>query len=249
MPDRALKRAKTSHAVVEHVQREIFEGRLRPGDRVDVDQISTTLGVSPTPVREALLLLERDGLISARVHRSARVEHFDARTLRADFQVLGLLSGVAVARVAKDRDPEVIAELRRLLDELRATPGDQRTRVEEITTEMLRVQHRAGATPRLRAELRGFSGFLLWLVGVSDRRSHDEIVAAQVAVIDAIVAGASRRASQARVADARAAAEEVIRELVARGVLADDGLPDGPGADSDAGAGAGSDGGSAGSGG
>src|SRR6516165_435704 len=156
MAQPALKRAKVSRAVVEYVQREIFEGRLRPGDRVDVELISATLGVSPTPVREALLLLERDGVISSRVHRAAFVEHFDARTLRADFHVLGLLSGVAVARVAKNRDPSVIAELQQMLQELEATPPEADARRREVATEILRVEHRAGATPRLRAELRGF---------------------------------------------------------------------------------------------
>jgi DNA-binding GntR family transcriptional regulator len=223
MAQPALKRAKTSRAVVEYVQREIFDGRLRPGDRIDVELISATLGVSPTPVREALVLLERDGVISTRLHRAAYVEHFSARTLRADFHVLGLLSGVAAARVAKDRDPAVIAELQRILQELEETPADAHARRHELTFEILRVQHRAGATPRLRAELRGFSGFLEWAARNSDRRSHDEIVQAQARVIDAIVAGHERQASQWRLADARAAAEEVIRDLVSRGVLPDDG--------------------------
>ncbi len=224
-----LKRAKTSRAVVEFVQREIFEGRLRPGDRIDVELISATLGVSPTPVREALMLLERDGVVSTRVHRAALVEHFDARTLRADFHVLGLLSGVAVARVAKDRAPSVIAELRRLLHEIEATPADADARLNELGTEILRIEHRAGATPRLRAELRGFDGFLNWAAENSRHRSHDEIVQAHARVIDAIIAGDERRASQYRLADARSAAEEVIGELVRRGVLPDDGDAAAPG--------------------
>ncbi len=219
----ALRRAKTSRAVVEYVQREIFEGHLRPGDRIDVELIGARLGVSPTPVREALVLLERDGVISTRVHRAAFVEHFDARTLRADFHVLGLLSGVAAARVAKDHNPFVIAELQRLLQELEETPPEARGRQQELITDILRVQHRAGATPRLRAELRGFSGFLEWAARMSDRRSHEDVVQAQGQVIDAIVAGNERRASQCRLADARAVAEEVIRELLRRGVLPDDG--------------------------
>jgi DNA-binding GntR family transcriptional regulator len=218
-----LKRAKTSRAVVEYVQREIFEGRLRPGDRIDVELISVTLGVSPTPVREALMLLERDGVVSTRVHRAALVEHFDARTLRADFHVLGMLSGVAVARVAKDRDPSVIAELQRVLHELETTPADADARLNELGTEILRIEHRAGATPRLRAELRGFDGFLNWAAQNSRHRSHAEIVQAHAQVIDAIIAGDERRASKYRLADARAAAEEVIGELVRRGVLPDDG--------------------------
>jgi DNA-binding GntR family transcriptional regulator len=209
--------------VVEYVQREIFEGRLRPGDRVDVELISATLGVSPTPVREALLLLERDGVISSRVHRAAFVEHFDARTLRADFHVLGLLSGVAVARVAKNGDPSVIAELQRMLQELEATPPEADARRREVATEILRLEHRAGATPRLRAELRGFGGFLSWAAQNTAGLSHDETVQAHARVLDAIVAGDERGASQRRLAHARATAEEVIRELIQRDVLPDDG--------------------------
>jgi DNA-binding GntR family transcriptional regulator len=223
MAQPALKRAKVSRAVVEYVQREIFEGRLRPGDRVDVELISATLGVSPTPVREALLLLERDGVISTRLHRAAIVEHFDARTLRADFHVLGLLSGVAAARVAKDRDPAVVAELQRMLYELESTPADADARRQELATEILRLQHRAGATPRLRAELRGFDGFLNWAARNSSPRGREEIVQAHARVIDAIVAGDEQRASKCRLADARATAEQVIREMVQRGVLPDDG--------------------------
>lgn len=223
MAQPALKRAKTSEAVVEYVQRQIFDGRLRPGDRIDVELISATLGVSPTPVREALMLLERDGVISTRLHRAAYVEYFSARTLRADFHVLGLLSGVAAARVAKDRDPAVIAELQRILQDLRDTPADSHARRRELTFEILRVQHRAGATPRLRAQLRGFSGFLEAAARSSDRRGHDEIIQAQARVIEAIVAGHEGQASRWRLADTRAVGEEVIRDLVGRGVLPDDG--------------------------
>ncbi|MDA8046473.1 MAG: GntR family transcriptional regulator [Actinomycetota bacterium] len=216
-----LRRARTSRAVVEHLVQEIFEGRLRPGDRVDVEQVAAALGVSPTPVREALTLLERDGVVSTRVHRSALVEHFDARTLRADFHVLGMLSGVAVARVARNRDPEVIAELRQGLAELAALPDHATARAYEVATDILRTEHRAGATPRLRAELRGFDGFLNWAARNSSRRSVAQMVEAHTRVIEAIEAGDERRSSELRRSEARATAEEVIEELARRGVIPD----------------------------
>ncbi|WP_083986528.1 GntR family transcriptional regulator [Frankia sp. EI5c] len=218
----ALRRTRTSAAVVEYLQKAIFAGTLRYGDRVDVERIGATLGVSPTPVREALVLLERDGLIATRVHRVAFVQHFDARTLRADFHVLGLLGGVTAARVAKDRDPEVLARLQGLLRAL-AESGATGTRLLDLAAEIVLVQHRAGATPRLLAELRGAGGFLAWAVHQSDRRAPEEIIEAQRRVIDAIAAGDSQGAAQARLLDTRAAAEEVIRELVRRGVLREDG--------------------------
>ena len=205
-----------------YFHREVFEGRLRPGDRVDVEAMATTLGVSPTPVREALVLLERDGLVTSTVHRSAYVEHFDGHTLRADFHVLGLLSGVAVAASPTSATATILDALVGLLDELESIPADQSDRIAETAREIVRVEQGAGATPRLRSELAGFSGFLRFAAEASERRTHAEIVDAHRRVIDAIVAGAPRRASRARLDDARAMGEAVIADFVRRGVLADD---------------------------
>lgn len=216
------QRAKASAVVVEYVQQEIFDGRLRSGDRIHVERLTEALDVSPTPVREALVLLERDGLVTAQVHRATFVQHFDARTLRADFHVLGLLGGVAAARVAVDRDTEVVRRLEKLLDDL-ADSGDAPTRRKDVATEILRVQHQAGATPRLLAELRGHGGFLGWAVEQSERRPHEDIVEAHRRVIAAIAAGDPRAASRALLTEAKDAAEQVIQELIRRGVLRPDG--------------------------
>lgn len=193
-----LKRAKTSHAVVTYFHREVFEGRLRPGDRVDVEAMATTLGVSPTPVREALVLLQRDGLVTSTVHRSVYVEHFDVHTLRADFHVLGLLSGVAVARLAHVRDATIRDALVGLLDDLESIPADQSDRIAETAREIVRVEQGAGATPRLRSELAGFGGFLRFAAEASEHRTHAEIVDAHRRVIDAIVAAAASVTGSAR---------------------------------------------------
>lgn len=216
------QRAKASAVVVEYVQREIFDGRLRCGDRVHVERLAEALDVSPTPVREALVLLERDGLVTAQVHRATFVQHFDARSLRADFHVLGLLGGVAAARVAMDGNPEVVHRLEHLLGEL-ADSGDSHARRKDVATEILDVQHQAGATPRLLAELQGHGGFLGWAVEHSDRRPHGEVVEAHRRVIAAIAAGDPRAAAQALLREAKNAAEQVVHELIRRGVLRGDG--------------------------
>jgi len=231
------QRAKASAVVVEYVQQEIFDGRLRSGDRIHVERLTEALDVSPTPVREALVLLERDGLVTAQVHRATFVQHFDARTLRADFHVLGFLGGVAAARVALDREPQVLARLEGLLGELEACRDDPARRI-GLADEIRRVQHLSGATPRLLAELRGHGSFLWWAAERSDRRGHDEIVEAHRLVIRAIAAGDPREAARARLAESRDSGEQVIAELTRRGVLREDGTnaavaPEGDGHDSD----------------
>jgi len=52
--------------VAETIRRAILAGQLPPGTRLSVPKIARQLGVSRTPAREALLVLERDGLIGMR---------------------------------------------------------------------------------------------------------------------------------------------------------------------------------------
>jgi DNA-binding GntR family transcriptional regulator len=57
----------------DHLRTEILAGRLGPGSEINQVQIAAGFGVSRGPVREAFRLLERDGLIDARVNHRARV--------------------------------------------------------------------------------------------------------------------------------------------------------------------------------
>jgi DNA-binding GntR family transcriptional regulator len=59
-------------------------GDLRSGNRIDFDAVGAELGVSRLPVREALVILERDGLVSTVPHRGTFVEPFDAESITDD---------------------------------------------------------------------------------------------------------------------------------------------------------------------
>lgn len=214
-----VTRSKTSDEVVDHLLERLFDGRLRSGDRVDIDEVAETLGVSRIPVREALVVLERDGIVTTRWHRGVYVEPFDTETIVDDFEVYGLLSSVAVARLAERRDPAVVAELERLLGELEATAPDDERSIIDLVQQILRVEHRAGGSRRLRAELRSFDAFLPRVFSVTGGRSHARIVAEQSRVIRAIAAGDADLAARSRVEDVKAAGEDAARELERRGIF------------------------------
>jgi DNA-binding GntR family transcriptional regulator len=216
-PSRTVKLAKASNAVVDYILEEIFEGRLRSGERIDLVEVGDTLGLSRSPVREGLVVLERDGIVSIRPHRGVFVEPFDAESVLDDFEVMGLLSGVAVSRLASRRDPVAIAELQAMIAKLRATESMER--ITELVQEILRTQHRAGGSRRLRAELRAFAGFLPWVFRIESGLTRDEIVAEQERVLAAIVAGDAEAAARHRTDDFRAAGARVVAVLTARGVL------------------------------
>jgi DNA-binding GntR family transcriptional regulator len=76
---------------------EIVENRLGPGARLVEAQIAARIGVSRTPVREALVRLEREGFAVGERHHGFRVAPLDERAAREIFPMLGTLQGLALA--------------------------------------------------------------------------------------------------------------------------------------------------------
>jgi DNA-binding GntR family transcriptional regulator len=218
-PDPRIVRTKTSSAVVDYVLEELFAGRLRSGDRIDLDEIGRVLDVSRIPVREALLILERDGIVSTRYHRGVYVEPFDAQSILDDFEILGHLSGIAVKQLAEKHDHEAIAALQDLIEKLRHADPDDRDAIFAAVREILVVEHRAGGSRRLRAELRAFTGFLPVTLRIRISRGLDAVVTAHARVVKAIAAGDGEKAAQYRIDDFRAAGRDIVAELQRQGVL------------------------------
>ena len=218
MADSRVTRTKTSAAVVDYVLEQLFSGAFRSGDRIDHDQLSEALGVSRLPVREGLVILERDGIVSMKYHRGVFVEPFDAESILDDFEIMGLLSGVAVRRLAEQRDPETIAVLQRLLDDLRATRPADKGRIFDLVSQMIITEHRAGGSRRLRAQLRSHAGFLPHAFQLIER-THAATVRAHALVLEAIESSDGEAAAHHRLEDFRDAGRSVVRELRRRSVI------------------------------
>jgi DNA-binding GntR family transcriptional regulator len=219
MPQRPLVRTKTSAAVVDYIVEQLFEGHLRSGDRIDLDEVSESLEVSRIPVREALVVLERDGIVSTKYHRGVFIEPFDADSIRDDFEIMGLLSGLAVRRLADKRDPATLEELRRLLAELKTVDPTDKGRIGVLVNEMMILEHRAGGSRRVRAALRAHTGFLPQAFRFIGDRNHDVTVKFHSQVIRSIFAGDGEKAARYRLEDFRDAGRLVVRELERRGVI------------------------------
>ena len=87
---------RVSHAV----RRGILEGRLRPGENLSISDLATDLGVSHSPVREALQRLSSQGLVVLRPARSAIVAPLELADLREIYRLRRLIEVEAVARAA-----------------------------------------------------------------------------------------------------------------------------------------------------
>ncbi|MDP9135011.1 MAG: GntR family transcriptional regulator [Actinomycetota bacterium] len=106
-PPSGTKTAVAYHAIRE----EIESGRRKQGERLLVDSLRETLEMSPTPIREALRLLEAEGLVVNEPHRGAAVATYDPANAEELYWLRAILEPVAAARAARTRSDEVAAEL------------------------------------------------------------------------------------------------------------------------------------------
>lgn len=80
----------------ERLRAEILTGRLRPGDRIPVERLAESWGVSATPIRESVRRLAGEGLVDLTPQRGARVAVVDAELAHEIYAVRLLLEPVAL---------------------------------------------------------------------------------------------------------------------------------------------------------
>jgi DNA-binding GntR family transcriptional regulator len=106
------------------VGQRILDGALAPGARIGEQELSDEFRVSRGPVREAIRLLEREGLATVLARRGAVVTELSAAELRELFEVRAGLFDIVARRVAETRPPELLAALRSGLLRLEALVED-----------------------------------------------------------------------------------------------------------------------------
>ncbi|RNE48931.1 GntR family transcriptional regulator [Corynebacterium alimapuense] len=83
------------------IRKLIISGELSPGDRVTVRPLVSLLGLSPTPIRTALALLERQGLLESLDHRGFFVPQFSAEDMREIYELREALEILACRRTVQ----------------------------------------------------------------------------------------------------------------------------------------------------
>ena len=101
----------------------VHRGDPAPGARIRDSALALTLGVSRTPVREALIRLARDGVLEADMGKGFRVPPLDAREIGETGQVLGALESLAL-QLTPDFPAEQLERLAEVDGHLEHTRGD-----------------------------------------------------------------------------------------------------------------------------
>jgi DNA-binding GntR family transcriptional regulator len=101
----------SSGAAAAAIRRAILEGELAPGQRLKEKDLARELGISSTPVREALQALDAEGLIELVPNRGAAVRSYSIDDLEELYRLRALLEGYAARQAAARVSGEQLREL------------------------------------------------------------------------------------------------------------------------------------------
>ena len=120
MPDDSTLPVTLPAKAVDALRQMILDGELPPGARLSERALGERLGVSRTPLREALRMLASEGLVRHEPNRGAVVAPLDRADIEATFELLAALEGLAGELAAKRIDAAQLAEIKALHFEMRA---------------------------------------------------------------------------------------------------------------------------------
>jgi len=122
-----LPRRALYQDVADALRQQIFAGQLNPGDWLDESRLTQELGISRTPLREAIKLLAAEGLVTMKLRRGAYVTETSERDLREVYHLLALLEADAAATVAQTATATELAGVQALHRQLSQASNDQET--------------------------------------------------------------------------------------------------------------------------
>lgn len=116
MADPTKPKSQT-HRAVQDIRALIFSGELAAGTDHLEQELAERLGMSRTPVREATLLLEAQGLLEVRARKGVRIQALSPKDMTEIYEVLTELESLAAFRAAKiGYSPKSLATLSKCID-------------------------------------------------------------------------------------------------------------------------------------
>lgn len=100
--------------IYDYLKAELKRGSLDTGSFLDLNQLAKELGVSRTPLRDALIQLEVEEFVTISPRRGVAVRSLNLRDIQEIYQLVGALEGAALLAVAPTMTPADITHLREL---------------------------------------------------------------------------------------------------------------------------------------
>ncbi len=150
LDDHTIMRQTVLESVADRLRSMIVSRQLEPGERLVQSELAERLGVSRTPVREALHKLASEGLVTSSAHKGATVTSFSTEELLGVYSVRIALEGYGAYLAAQSISEEDLQQLEALVHKMKeiVQTGD-RMRLLEVNREFYAVLFAATGQPRL----------------------------------------------------------------------------------------------------
>lgn len=148
----SVTRRRLADEVTDQIRDVILTGGLQPGDRAGEAEISQRLRVSRGPVREALVRLEQEGLVTSEWHRGAMVVDLTREDVTELTSLRAALEELAMAEATRSATEEDLARLQEVVEQMRsARQRDADESLVRLDVEFHDIVYRAAHHERLYA--------------------------------------------------------------------------------------------------
>ncbi|MEO7911494.1 MAG: GntR family transcriptional regulator [Roseiflexaceae bacterium] len=202
--------------VVDRLRNAIFHGSFKPGEALREEQLAAMLDVSRGPVREALVQLEREGLVIVRRHRGATVARLSRGDLEDVYSLRLALERLAVQRAARIATDQDFAAMEAVLADfdIALLRGPSEKEIAELDVRFHDLIYQAARHQRLYdcwANLKAQIYIFLLSRNVADPDFREITVKSHAALLDALRTRDEARATSEIEAHLRGAYDRVVR--------------------------------------
>ena len=187
-----LKRT-LANEVTASIREAILSGRLAPGSRLREESLASSMDVSRGPVREAIVQLQREGLVVVQRNRGTFVARLSAKDLEEVYSLRRAVEGLAVQQAIRHAGAEQLKELQVVVDTMAAhyARGITESEAAELDMRFHELIYIVGGHRRLLevwSALQSQIHILLLARNVVDPDFREELVRSHQSLLDAILA-------------------------------------------------------------
>ena len=211
-------RAALGDAVADILRNAILDGSLKPGQPLHENALAQELSVSRSPIREALIQLERERLLVSRPNRPAAVRRPSPQEIAQVYTIRSALEGIAARWAAENATPAFVSQLRQKAEALNeatiAAERDADPRVVGMAFDFHEAIAQAAGSVELQQLLQSLCNQIKFVMAAGlaslTRRRAEEIHAEHLALIAAIAERDGDRAEQLASAHVRGARDRLV---------------------------------------
>lgn len=185
--------------IAERIYAAIVAGEYEPGERIREEALAEAYGVSRGPVREALRILERDGVVRVLANKGAHVTKLSAKEVNDIFEIRMVLAGAMVRRLAKAHRA-LIARFAPKVEELErlAAAPDGGAAYVASSVELALAMAQASGNERLAEIMRSLArqSWRYTRLGLAEQTRRMESASHWRALFDALMAGRAEQAGR-----------------------------------------------------